>query len=85
MSPVETVDTLLCLLSDYVGFIKKVMKQMQQPKYNQMKKIDVDLSPLEHTESGPPLSPGTYPPHLTLRHHLLTTAVRDLIICHTVM
>jgi len=44
-----------------VGFIKKVMKQMQQPKYSMMKKIDVDLSPLEPTEAGPPMSPGMSP------------------------
>jgi len=38
------------LYADYVGFIKKVMKQMQQPQYNPMKKIEVDLRPLDAEE-----------------------------------
>jgi len=33
--------------ADYVGFIKKVMKQMQQPQYTPMKKMEVDLRPLD--------------------------------------
>jgi hypothetical protein len=35
---------------DYVGFIKKVMKQMQQPQYTPMKKMEVDLRPLDEQE-----------------------------------
>jgi hypothetical protein len=35
---------------DYVGFIKKVMKQMQQPQYVPMKKMEVDLRPLDEQE-----------------------------------
>ncbi|KAK2159516.1 hypothetical protein LSH36_151g00044 [Paralvinella palmiformis] len=43
---------------DYVGFIKKVMKQMQHPKYTQIKKVDVDLQQLEPDTEGPPHSVG---------------------------
>lgn len=42
-----------CLV-DYVGFIKKVMKQMQLPQYTNMKRIDVDLRPLEELEGQAP-------------------------------
>lgn len=42
---------------DYVGFIKKVMKQMQVEKYRQMKKVEVDLQQLDVNEEPPP-SPG---------------------------
>jgi len=35
---------------DYVGFIKKVMKQMQQPQYVPMKKMEVDMRPLDAEE-----------------------------------
>jgi hypothetical protein len=35
---------------DYVGFIKKVMKQMQLPQYTPMKKMEVDLRPLDEVE-----------------------------------
>jgi hypothetical protein len=38
------------LRADYVGFIKKVMKQMQQPQYTPMKKMEVDLRPLDEVE-----------------------------------
>ena len=36
--------------TDYVGFIKKVMKQMQQPEYVVIKKIEVDLRQLTEVE-----------------------------------
>ena len=36
--------------ADYVGFIKKVMKQMQLPQYTPMKKMEVDLRPLDAEE-----------------------------------
>jgi len=35
---------------DYVGFIKKVMKQMQLPHYTPMKKMECDLRPLDEVE-----------------------------------
>lgn len=35
---------------DYVGFIKKVMKQMQLPQYTPMKKMEVDMRPLDAEE-----------------------------------
>ena len=38
------------LWSDYVGFIKKVMKQMQHPQYTSMKKMEVDMRPLDAEE-----------------------------------
>ncbi|ESO04745.1 hypothetical protein HELRODRAFT_172421 [Helobdella robusta] len=39
---------------DYVGFIKKVMKQLQVPQYDKMKRIDVDISPLDESEANNP-------------------------------
>lgn len=39
---------------DYVGFIKRVMKQLQLPQYNHMKRIDVDLRPLDDLEGQAP-------------------------------
>ncbi|ELU00418.1 hypothetical protein CAPTEDRAFT_151003 [Capitella teleta] len=42
---------------DYVGFIKRVMKQVQNPKYLAIKKVDVDLMQLED-QQAPPASPG---------------------------
>ena len=36
--------------TDYVGFIKKVMKQMQQQQYTPMKKMEVDMRPLDAEE-----------------------------------
>ena len=36
--------------TDYVGFIKKVMKQMQLPQYTPMKKMEVDMRPLDAEE-----------------------------------
>lgn len=35
---------------DYVGFIKRVMKQLQQPSYTVIKRIDVDLRQLDEME-----------------------------------
>jgi len=43
---------------DYVGFIKKVMKQLQQPPYNVIKRIDVDMRQLDEME-GQAASIGT--------------------------
>lgn len=70
---------------DYVGFIKKVMKQLQQPVYLSMKKVDVELKQLEEHE-GPPTSPDssfrtasglptkdTRPRHVIVQEHLLMT------------
>lgn len=45
-------------LSDYVGFIKKCMKQMQKPEYKLAKKIDLEIRQL--TEQEAPLTPGKY-------------------------
>ena len=46
--------------TDYVGFIKKVMKLLQtSPRYRQIKKVDVDLVQLEESEAVPP-SPGKH-------------------------
>ena len=36
---------------DYVGFIKRVMKQLQHPRYNQIKRTDVDLRQLNENEA----------------------------------
>ncbi|XP_022338158.2 uncharacterized protein LOC111133782 isoform X3 [Crassostrea virginica] len=41
---------------DYVGFIKKCMKQMQKPEYKLAKKIDLEIRQL--TEQEAPLTPG---------------------------
>ncbi|XP_064595166.1 uncharacterized protein LOC135461847 isoform X2 [Liolophura sinensis] len=41
---------------DYVGFIKKCMKQMQDEKYHHARKVDVELEQLSDEEA--PLSPG---------------------------
>jgi len=40
----------VCRCADYVGFIKKVMKQMQHPQYSGMKKMEVDMRPLDAEE-----------------------------------
>ncbi|XP_061179819.1 uncharacterized protein LOC133188409 isoform X2 [Saccostrea echinata] len=42
---------------DYVGFIKKCMKQMQKPEYKLAKKIDLEIRQL--TEQEAPLTPGS--------------------------
>lgn len=62
---------------DYVGFIKKVMKQLQQDKYIQIQKVDVDLMQLEESEAPPP-SPGipkedTRPRQVIVQEQLLLT------------
>lgn len=36
--------------TDYVGFIKRVMKQVQRPAYADIKHFEVDLTPLEEAE-----------------------------------
>ncbi|XP_069121899.1 uncharacterized protein [Argopecten irradians] len=41
---------------DYVGFIKKCMKQMQRPEYTLAKKVDLEIKLLD--EEDAPLSPG---------------------------
>ena len=62
-------------LTDYVGFIKKVMKLLQtSPRYMQIKKVDVDLVQLEESEAVPP-SPGK----------LLISFVRRRVIIFKVM
>jgi len=40
----------VCGVADYVGFIKKVMKQLQAPQYAPMKKMEVDMRPLDAEE-----------------------------------
>lgn len=47
---------LLYLLTDYVGFIKKCMKQMQKPDYHLARKVDLEIKQLDENEA--PLSPG---------------------------
>jgi hypothetical protein len=42
--------TFLLKIVDYVGFIKKVMKQLQQPRYLLIRRIDVDLRQLDEDE-----------------------------------
>jgi len=37
-------------ISDYVGFIKKVMKQIQNPHYILIQRTDVDLRQLDECE-----------------------------------
>ena len=41
-------------VSDYVGFIKKVMKQLQHPRYQQVKKVDIDLQQLDVSDTPHP-------------------------------
>ncbi|GAB1608339.1 uncharacterized protein LOC115212809 isoform X4 [Argonauta hians] len=41
---------------DYVGFIKKCMKQMQGPNYTQIKRVELSMQQLDQSEA--PLSPG---------------------------
>ncbi|XP_060070800.1 uncharacterized protein LOC132550724 isoform X3 [Ylistrum balloti] len=41
---------------DYVGFIKKCMKQMQKPEYKLAQKVDLEIKLLD--EEDAPLSPG---------------------------
>ena len=44
--------------ADYVGFIKKVMKQLQVPQYMKIKRIDVDMSQLDEVEAQNPNDEG---------------------------
>lgn len=44
--------------SDYVGFIKKIMKQMQKG-YNEVQALEIELRILE-TTSAPPSRPRKY-------------------------
>jgi len=37
-------------VTDYVGFIKKVMKQLQNPRYIFIRRTDVDLRQLDECE-----------------------------------
>lgn len=46
------------LFADYVGFIKKVMKQLQVPQYMKIKRIDVDMSQLDEVEAQNPNDEG---------------------------
>lgn len=39
---------------DYVGFIKRVMKQLQLPQYTKMKRTDVELQQLDQVEGQTP-------------------------------
>ncbi|CAH1774230.1 unnamed protein product [Owenia fusiformis] len=59
---------------DYVGFIKKVMKQLQDAKYTQIKKVDCELTPLASSDEPPP-SPGkkvdTRPKEVIMQENLL--------------
>jgi len=42
---------LICVYyADYVGFIKKVMKQLQNPHYVLIQRTDVDLRQLDECE-----------------------------------
>ena len=42
--------------TDYVGFIRRCMKQMQKPDYNQARKINIEIEQLDDEDM--PLSPG---------------------------
>ena len=69
------------LSSDYVGFIKKCMKQMQGPRYSLAKKIDLEIQHLEKGEA--PTSPGNSPvTHRVTSHSVafISTATRDIAI-----
>lgn len=47
---------------DYVGFIKKIMKQMQKG-YNEIQSVEIELRILEQT-SAPPSRPREYWKHV---------------------
>lgn len=49
---------LSSLKSDYVGFIKKIMKQLQKG-YNEIQSVEIELTILEQT-SAPPSRPREY-------------------------
>ena len=69
------------LSSDYVGFIKKCMKQMQGPRYSLAKKIDLEIQHLEKGEA--PTSPGNSPVTHRVTSHSVTfisTTTRDVAI-----
>ncbi|XP_076437063.1 uncharacterized protein LOC143276450 isoform X2 [Babylonia areolata] len=51
---------------DYVGFIKKCMKQMQDQRYNLARKMDLEIQHLEQGEA--PTSPGITPEMFGLEH-----------------
>jgi len=63
----------MCDCIDYVGFIKKVMKQMQHPQYTPMKKMEVDLRPLDAEQEKVQEGRMTGFPYLT--HFLLLYTV----------
>jgi len=45
-------------ITDYVGFIKKVMKQLQNARYLLIQRTDVDLRQLDDSELN--ATPGDY-------------------------
>lgn len=45
-----------CLFIDYLNFVKKCMKQLQSPIFSLLKRIDVELTPLDSTQEQ--LIPG---------------------------
>jgi len=54
---------LCACITDYVGFIKKVMKQLQNARYVLIQRTDVDLRQLDQSELAA-AAPG--PPHSVL-------------------
>ena len=48
------------LLADYVGFIKKVMKQVQDPRYTLIKRTDIDMRQMDEQELAQSAASGFY-------------------------
>ena len=68
-------------LIDYVGFIKKCMKLMQKPDYNQAKKIDLEIQQLDDAEA--PRTPGIHINHVSfiIARLKYTYIVLDKTLC----
>jgi len=59
-------------MTDYVGFIKKVMKQLQNARYVLIQRTDVDLRQLDQSELAA-AAPGS--------HHELFLLLACSVIC----
>ena len=60
---------------DYVGFIKKVMKQVQIPRYQNIKKVDVEMEPLDPmaVPPSPPVEPEAKDQGMAVQESVLHT------------
>lgn len=66
---------------DYVGFIKKVMKQLQNPRYVLINRTDVDLRQLDDSELLA-ATPGDHTISACTVYCILSTGLSDKASCY---